>query len=93
MQSFYIKILIFVIFQGSISPLKSYIDVLYNSFEFLLNFNNLLQLITDLNTNDIIRLLSAYILVIVFELKLQKKGIELQQILSFPKIYNLFVII
>lgn len=60
--------------KGSIAPLKSYIEALYNNFEFLLNFNNLLELITATDTNDIIRLLSAHILVTVFELKLQKKG-------------------
>ncbi|KNC33964.1 hypothetical protein FF38_04296 [Lucilia cuprina] len=54
---------------GSIVNLKTYIEAIYDSLEFLLNFNNLLEIITDINTTEIIRLLSAHILVIVFELK------------------------
>ncbi|KAI8120564.1 hypothetical protein CVS40_8108 [Lucilia cuprina] len=61
---------------GSIVNLKSYIEAIYDSLEFLLNFNNLLEIITDINTTEIIRLLSAHILVIVFELKVKEKILD-----------------
>lgn len=47
---------------------------MYEHFEFLLNFNNFLEIITDVSTTKIIRLLSAHILVIVFELKVPAEG-------------------
>ncbi|XP_065365213.1 uncharacterized protein sunn [Calliphora vicina] len=78
---------------GSIFQLSSYIHAMYEHFEFLLNFNIFLEIITDVNTAEIIRLLSAHILVIVFEIKVSEEAAstkqELQHLLQIlPEIFE-----